>query len=201
MTIVVPTVHIVRTADTASAGAVLAAAFADDPVFVWMLPDAERRVRVLPEVFALFVEAYAHLGASHIAGAAVALWAPPGRQAVPDEAAEEFGWRIAELSGPDADRVFAVMAALEPWHPHDPCHYLNLLGVDPAAQGRGLGSALLATTLDRADAAAEPAYLEATSPDNRRLYERHGFGTVGEIVVPGGPTLWSMWREPRHVRR
>ena len=140
------------------------------------------------------------LGASHIAGAAVALWAPPGGQAVPDEAAEEFGGRIAELSGPDTDRIFAVMAALEPWHPQDPCHYLNLLGVDPAAQGRGLGSALLAAALDRADAAGEPAYLEATSPDNRRLYERHGFGTVGEIVVPDGPTLWSMWREPRHVR-
>jgi GNAT superfamily N-acetyltransferase len=197
MTVTFPAARTMLSADATAAGAVLAAAFADDPVFGWMLPDVERRRRVLPGLFALFTEAYAPLGASHVAGPAVALWAPPGRQAVPDEAAEQFGVRLAALCGPDAERVFATVAAMESWHPHVPCHYLNLLGVDPAAQGRGLGSGLLAATLERADGRGEPAYLEATSPVNRRLYERHGFATVGEIVVPGGPTLWSMWREPR----
>lgn len=47
------------------------------------------------------------------------------------------------------------------------------------------------------DALGDAAYLEATSPDNRRLYERHGFEVTGEIVVPDGPTLWAMWRDPQ----
>jgi GNAT superfamily N-acetyltransferase len=197
MTTTFPATRTMLSADTTAAGAVLAAAFADDPVFCWGLPDRCRRERLLPAFFALFAEAYAPLGASHIAGPAVALWAPPGRQAIPDDAAEQFAERLAVLCGPDADRLFATVAALEPWHPAVPCHYLNFLGVDPAAQGRGLGSGLLAATLGQADRCGEAAYLEATSPANRRLYERHGFTTVGEIVVPGGPPLWSMWREPR----
>lgn len=48
----------------------------------------------------------------------------------------------------------------------------------------------------RWDARGDAAHLEATSPDNRRLYERHGFEVTGEIVVPDGPTLWAMWRDP-----
>ena len=42
-----------------------------------------------------------------------------------------------------------------------------------------------------------PAYLEATSEDNRRLYERHGFVIVDELAVAGSPPLWAMWRQPR----
>lgn len=29
-----------------------------------------------------------------------------------------------------------------------------------------------------------------------RLYERHGFEVTGEYGPAGGPSLWSMWREP-----
>ncbi|MDN5858748.1 MAG: GNAT family N-acetyltransferase, partial [Pseudonocardia sp.] len=63
-------------------------------------------------------------------------------------------------------------------------------------RGAGQGSAMLRTVLDRADRSRVPAYLEATSPDNRRLYERHGFVVTGEIAVADSPPLWTMWREP-----
>jgi hypothetical protein len=32
--------------------------------------------------------------------------------------------------------------------------------------------------------------------ENRRLYERHGFETVGVLAPAGGPPLWPMWRHP-----
>lgn len=51
--------------------------------------------------------------------------------------------------------------------------------------------------VDRADQQGVPAYLEATSPDNRRLYERHGFVVTGELSILGGPPVWPMWRGPR----
>jgi hypothetical protein len=38
-----------------------------------------------------------------------------------------------------------------------------------------------------------PAYLEATSPDSRRLYHRHGYTDLGRIDLPDGPSLWRMW--------
>lgn len=193
------TVRAATAADHTAVGGVLAAAFADDPVFTWMIPDAAARRAALPTFFTWFARAYEPLGASRVIEdvAGAALWAPPGTQAIPDEEAEAFLGRIAGLPGVDADRVVTVVTALDEHHPHTPCHYLNLLGVEPARRGRGLGSALLADTLRATDAAAEPAYLEATSPDNRRLYLRHGFAVVGEIALPGGPPLWPMWRDAR----
>ena len=56
-----------------------------------------------------------------------------------------------------------------------------LIGVDPARQGRGLGSALMKHTLALCDAEGALAYLESSNPRNVPLYERHGFEVVGEI--------------------
>ena len=64
-------------------------------------------------------------------------------------------------------------------------------------QGRvGRDAAVLAPVLQRADRAGHPAYLEATSPRNKALYERHGFRTATPFAVAGGPPLWPMWRDP-----
>ena len=60
-----------------------------------------------------------------------------------------------------------------------------------------IGSALLHEVLDRADREHLPAYLEATSPRNRALYERHGFEVTGELRCADCPPLWAMWRAPR----
>ena len=51
--------------------------------------------------------------------------------------------------------------------------------------------------LERCDADGMPAYLEATTQRNRALYLRHGFEDYGVIVLPGGPPMWQMWREPQ----
>jgi predicted N-acetyltransferase YhbS len=46
----------------------------------------------------------------------------------------------------------------------------------PVLQGRGLGSAVLRTLLDRTDAAGDPVRLHVLQGSAaRRLYERHGF--------------------------
>ncbi|MGB6107124.1 MAG: GNAT family N-acetyltransferase, partial [Mycobacterium sp.] len=51
--------------------------------------------------------------------------------------------------------------------------------------------------LDRCDAEHAPAYLESSNFDNIAYYHRFGFEVTGEITIPGGPTMWPMWREPR----
>jgi hypothetical protein len=48
--------------------------------------------------------------------------------------------------------------------------------------------------LARADRDGLPAYLEASAPRNRALYERHGFEVVGEIQAGDSPPLWPMLR-------
>jgi GNAT superfamily N-acetyltransferase len=64
-------------------------------------------------------------------------------------------------------------------------------------QGRGLGAALLAPVLERCDGERKPAFLEASSPRNRALYERHGFEVMEEFALGrDAPPQWRMWREP-----
>jgi RimJ/RimL family protein N-acetyltransferase len=84
------------------------------------------------------------------------------------------------------------MEQMAEFHPQEPHWYLPLLGVDPMKQGRGYGSALLVHALERCDRDRLPAYLEASSPRNKALYERHGF--VGDRRHPGRivPPMWPM---------
>jgi GNAT superfamily N-acetyltransferase len=119
---------------------------------------------------------------------------------VTENDADAFGESILALSPEDADRVGACMAMLDETHPHEPCWYLNLLGVAAGHQGTGIGSGLLEVALARSDRDGIPAYLEATSPDNRRLYERHGFVVERRLDSYGGPPLWAMWRQPDTTR-
>jgi GNAT superfamily N-acetyltransferase len=176
----------------------LAGAFFADPVFRWAYPDDARRREVLPGVFSVFTDAFQLHDEIHLAGqiAGVALWAPPGQAPVDDEHADEFNQRLEQAAGADGERFFELAGLLDDHHPHGSYYYLQLLGVEPESQGRGIGSALLADMLERCDREGMRAYLDATSPANKWLYERHGFRATGELALDGGPPLWPMWREP-----
>jgi ribosomal protein S18 acetylase RimI-like enzyme len=184
--------------DLAPVSRTLADAFAHDPVFAWCIPDPARRAAILPSVFRLFAEQVLPLGGSEITadGRATALWVPPGQAPVADDQAEDFGASVFAVVGEDMDRVGAIMAMLDEHHPSEPHHFLWFVGVESAAQGRGVGSALLASMLQRCDRDGTAAYLDATSEHNRRLYERNGFVVTAERSVDGSPPLWAMWRDP-----
>ena len=191
----------VRTAapeDRAAVSQALSGAFFDDPVFRWIYPDAARRAGALPGFFDLFADAIGRHGVSLVAGEGIgaALWVPPGEQVVEEAEAAGFMQALAALAPEDGERLRTCFEVMEATHPTTPCWYLNLLGVLPGHQGQGIGSAMLRVALARCDEAGAPAYLEATTADNRRLYERHGFAVTGELVLPEGPTMWAMWREP-----
>ena len=48
----------------------------------------------------------------------------------------------------------------------------------------------------RCDAEGLSAYLESSDLANVPLYERHGFRVTGEVVIPDGPVIPLMWRDP-----
>jgi hypothetical protein len=90
-------------------------------------------------------------------------------------------------------RWAAVFRALDALHPREPHWYLATLGVDPDAQGEGIGSALASSFLKWADRDASPAYLETDRPENVPFYERRGFRVEHVVEVLGAP-IWRMLR-------
>jgi GNAT superfamily N-acetyltransferase len=202
MTAVQPTrtdVRLAVPADRLAVTSVLAAAFHDDPIFCWIYPDPDRRAVANLRFFALAADALAHHDDTWTTGPGVrgaAMWVPYGRPAIPEDQEEAFTAALVELSGPDAERMLETLVLMEEHHPAEPHEYLWFLGVHPLAQGQGLGSALMAPVLDRADRAGVPTYLEATSERSKALYERHGFVAEAPIAVTGAPPMWPMWRRP-----
>jgi ribosomal protein S18 acetylase RimI-like enzyme len=190
-------VHKIGEPDVPEVAETLTEAFLPDPVMRWWVPDDGRRKDILQSFFDLVGRAY--LPGEEIYsldGVAAAIWAPPGVQSTEEEMAE-FGRAVAEISGDCAERGFALMEAMEAVHPKQDHYYLFFIGARAAFQRRGHGSALLREVLQRCDATGTPAYLEASSPNNKRLYERHGFVAWDPVTVDDSPPLWPMWREPR----
>ncbi len=99
-----------------------------------------------------------------------------------------FGWRLPRATG--------LLAQLERLHLRESHYYIPAIGVVSAAQGQGLGAALLAPVLARCDQERLPAYLEASSPRSARLYERLGFVTTREIRPLRSPPIQLMVRHP-----
>jgi ribosomal protein S18 acetylase RimI-like enzyme len=72
-----------------------------------------------------------------------------------------------------------------------------MITVEPNAQGRGLGGALMRHAVARCDDEGLPAYLESSNPRNIPLYGRHGFEVMGRIQVGSGPLVTPMLRHRR----
>jgi len=188
------------TTDRTAVAAIIAAGFFDDPVTRWLLPHVDRRRDVILPMFELYADAYLRHGQTYLTtdGNGAAVWLPPNAELLTQDQEQAFGEAVADILGPDADRVFQLEEIFAEHHPTGPLYYCQFLSTVPAFQGRGIGSALLQDVLQRADTEGIPAYHEATSPRNRALYERHGYVSQGELTLPqGGPTLWRMWRNPR----
>lgn len=181
----------------------LGRAFQDDPVMSWLVPAADRRAAALPVYFGAVTRHHflagggAEVTTDGSGVGAAALWDPPGqwRQAPRQQIAmmpaviRAFRGRL----GPARALAEQMKAA----HPSEPHWYLAIIGSDPSVRGTGSGHALMRSRLDRCDAECAPAYLESSNPDNIGYYNRFGFEITGEITIPGGPTMWPMWRQPR----
>ncbi|MEM6532421.1 MAG: GNAT family N-acetyltransferase [Myxococcota bacterium] len=90
--------------------------------------------------------------------------------------------------------ILRQMVASKPSENH---WYLAAIGTASQWQGRGYGSRALRFRLAECDVAGMPAYLEATSESNRRLYARHGFEVQRVMRAGGSPPLYAMYRSPK----
>jgi len=181
--------------------ATLGHAFEDDPATAWVVPDDARRRPLLERAFLLFLEriwfaqdeCYTTAG-----GVGAAVWELPGQWKLGLWDQLRLLPRLATTYRRHTPRLVQAIDALESEHPEEPHYYLPFVGVVPEWQGRGIGAALMRPVLERCDRERVAAYLEASTPRNRALYERHGFVVTKEFRLgKGSPPLWRMWREPQ----
>jgi ribosomal protein S18 acetylase RimI-like enzyme len=186
--------------DAPAIAAMLGRAFLDDPVAAWAWPREHLREHALRRFHTvrlrqLLPDAEVWMSGD---GSSAALWAPPERwrTTLLQDAAHlvAFGHPLLAHRAP---LVTYGWLGLARHHPADPAHYyLAVLGTDPASQGRGLGSAVLAPVLEQCDRHGIGAFLESSKESNIAFYARHGFRVLEEVWLPRGPRMWAMWRDP-----
>src|SRR5579884_1471368 len=180
---------------------VLARAFQDDSAWVWVIPDPERRRRLLPWLFRVGFDvssADVHAAAGRVLG--VARWLPPGtapmRVGATLRALVTTPLRLGSATsrflayGRTVEALRAEVAVGGHW-------YLAGIGVEPEAQRQGIGGALLRPGIDAAARAGIDAVLLTNNEANLSFYESHGFSVVREGATPqGGPHAWAMVKRP-----
>jgi GNAT superfamily N-acetyltransferase len=189
----------------AEAASVLARSFHDNPNFVYLFPD--ERARALQRLQQMCLHdalGFGHVYAATIRGeiVGVAAWLPPDAfplsprrqlRVLPDTAI------MLAASPRSIPRLLRFMAGVSRLHPAQPYWYLEVVGVEPAVQGLGVGTRLLEPVLTRADEAGQRCYLETMTERNVAWYSALGFEVVraGVTFSPGGPPNWTMLRHPR----
>jgi ribosomal protein S18 acetylase RimI-like enzyme len=185
----------------------LARAFMEDPAYTLILPDSGKREQVLQRLFGAVIGYSLVYGLVHttLALEGAACWLSPGNT-------EVTLWRVLRTGlglqravasfSPQARRGFmAALAYMDEIHQREvpgPHWYLWGLGVEPARQGQGIGSRLIAPVLAQADRQGLPCYLETETENNMAFYEKQGFHVVSDGLVPGQSLrIWTLLREPR----
>lgn len=178
--------------------ALIALAFHELPATRWLVPEEAERPRRLKGNFRIFVEyAFEH---GHVEvtsdGSAAAVWLHHNGSELPPP--PDYDERLIFVTGPHLKRFRILDALFDANHPHDVVHHhLAFLAVDPSQHNQGIGGRLMSEHHERLDEAGIGAYLEASSPEARRLYLRYGYRDHGDpFYLPDGPPFWPMWRDP-----
>ena len=186
------------------AAAMLTRAFQEDPLYRAVLPEEDKRRKLLFWLHDKMLRYCFLYGTMHtlpsLEGAAC--WLPPGQTDLTIGRILRSGLIGMPLRmGPAAYMRFSAYidcsSELRRQNSADTYWYLWVLGVDPPHQGQGIGGKLIRPVLEQADTSKTACYLETEVERNLAFYERHGFRVVAEARVPGlDVQTWSLLREP-----
>jgi ribosomal protein S18 acetylase RimI-like enzyme len=181
--------------DVTRTAELIADAFFTLDATAWLVPDAHERAKILPADFEIYVDHALTHGEIHVIEdddgelAAAAVWFPQPTGPTPEP--DNYEEQLVAACG-------TYTELFDDNHPNTfPHHHLAYLATRPSQQRRGLGSELLHRHHRQLDHYGTPAFLQASSQEARRLYERHGYECLGDpFYLPDGPPFWAMWREP-----
>lgn len=185
---------------------VLGEAFATDPLFEWVFPDAQHRRESTAAWLGLLVEGY--LGAGRVdtiededATVAVAAWHIPSDAPMPMPVLPSVPGLLTALVGNEwAAVVRPGLIRIASVRPPPPFAHLQFLAVMPSHQGRGFGHRVIQPGVDASAKLGLGTQLETMNRRNLPFYRSAGFDITQTITLePGGPEVFGMWRPPPTV--
>ncbi len=194
--------------DIAAAIETMVRAFRNYSLFTYFYPDMEERERRMPATFRcsirrclLYGEAYAI--SPYMEG--VVLWLPSSKVAMTPWQTLRCGKvSLALTERPEVRRkTVSFNEYAVPMHrrlmPQEHM-YLWILSVDPAFQGEGLTTRMLAPMLERLDRRGLPCFVETHAEENVPIYRHFGFEVLDESLLPGTQIgHWALARKPHRL--
>jgi len=179
--------------------AAIVAAFITDPIARFAWPRPHDYLQAAPAATTEFAGGAFEHGTAYVSPdfRGAALWLPPDVH--PNGEALE---QIFRRTAPPArlDDLLMTFERMGESHPEEPHWYLPMIGVEPFAQAKGLGAALMRHAVARCEHEGILAYLESSNPRNISLYLRYGFEPTGEIQIGAAPLVTPMVRRPGRLR-
>jgi GNAT superfamily N-acetyltransferase len=160
-----------------------------DPFYVAITEDygdtESRRIEALSRYFDYSMSEGARSGRCVTVldeGPAAAVWLLPGSAERTTAEARAKAAFLAAILGPKGvenyRRIMDFMTPRAQSAVKGSAWYLSIIGVSPAAQGRGIGGRVVHTTLAEADQIGASCFLETFSQRNLPFYQRFGFEVV-----------------------
>lgn len=187
-----------------SVGNALARAFMEDPINCYVLPDEQRRWKLLSWMFPRWVRTMSRHGVSYTTPdfAGGALWRSPdlglwtwfwdqilaGMFLAPFKLYPGELYRLQKVHG-EATRRMRKSLATPHW-------MLDVLGVLPERHGQGVARCLVSPVLARADAQSLPCYLITNKEKNIAIYNRFGFEVIEQGLLAGTDLMFYEMRRP-----
>ena len=184
--------------DTGSVARILADAFAEDPVFIWALPNSATR-RVDAVAFFTYYLRRSRTGERQVLAtgdisAVAVMTTVPSAEDV--RTAASGGLASLGFSSPAA----AYFRWIESHRPSVRHRYLEFIGSVPGIRSKGQGTALLNHLLADADQQGMPVWCWSSNLRNITFYERLGFHVDADLRRDGEtPAVTSLVRPPLQI--
>jgi ribosomal protein S18 acetylase RimI-like enzyme len=194
----------IETKQKRRASEVMSAAFFDYPMMVHYFPDVKKRKRRLTWYMRRVLNSAVRYGKVYVSSdiSGVLFMLPPDHTRLTTGEYIRCGFLLTPLvmgfrnyaASDECERFVAdTHEKLMEGRRH---YYLWGLVVEPEAQRKGVGTALMKIMTDTADAEKLPVYVETHDKNNIAFYERFGFKLIHtDTITKHGLEIWCMLRE------